>query len=301
VGMNPPARSLVAGALVEAVYVSTTPGFVITSGLEIATPLPRGYIDGLVLSSAADADHDIAIAVGEARSEYSEAAGSLHLNLVAAAAITKRLDAAWVVGSTNGGLDTGTVAGDSWYAIYGIARPSLAVPTDFLFSLSADPSAVLPTDYQLSRRIGWVRTDASANILPFKQYAGGEFRYVTPPALDVDETVATAGELHTLSAPPNTVAIINVQVRRSASQASALIVPTDLSDSLAVADNASPLASIGYRATFDTVAINDGRVYQEMRVRVDASSQVRIFTDNNGTTVRIAPLGWIDHRGRDAT
>jgi len=300
VGMNPPARSLVAGALVEAVYVSTTPGFVITSGLYLETPLPRGYIDGFVLSNAADVDHDIAVAVGEARSEYSAAPGGRHINFVTASPITKRIDAAWAVGSGNGGLDSGTVAGDSWYAIYGVARPSLPDPIDFIFSLSADPSAVVPTDYSLSRRIGWVRTDTSGNILPFKHYPGGEFRYVTPPALNVDDTVTTTPSLHTLSAPPNTEAIINVQVRRTAAAAAVLIMSRDMSASLAVSDNATPLASHGYRMSFDTVGLNDGRTYQEMRVRVDASSQVRIVADNS-LTLRVATLGWVDRRGRDAT
>jgi hypothetical protein len=61
--------------------------------------------------------------------------------------------------STSGanGLDTGTVATDTWYAVYVIYNPT-ADTAAALFSLSAT-APTLPTGYTYARRVGWVRTD----------------------------------------------------------------------------------------------------------------------------------------------
>ncbi|MFQ5915801.1 MAG: hypothetical protein ACE5JS_21720, partial [Nitrospinota bacterium] len=62
--------------------------------------LPRSFLAGLGLANnAVDADHDIDIAVGEARGSGDDA----DLNLTSA--ITKQIDAAWAVG-TNAGAST---------------------------------------------------------------------------------------------------------------------------------------------------------------------------------------------------
>jgi hypothetical protein len=68
-------------------------------------PLIRGYITGLTLSNnGTDATNDIDIAAGAA----VDSTNVEWLDLTSA--LTKRLDAAWAVGSGNGGLDTGSVA-----------------------------------------------------------------------------------------------------------------------------------------------------------------------------------------------
>lgn len=68
-----------------------------------------------------------------------------------------------------GGLDTGAIAASTWYSVWRIGK------TDgtraFLFSLSAT-APTMPAGYTLKARIGWFRTDGTANKypLPFKQY-----------------------------------------------------------------------------------------------------------------------------------
>src|SRR5262245_55992518 len=64
----------------------------------------RGYLWGLTLSNnAGDAVNDIDIAAGEASADDGSAVMAL------AAALTKRSDAAWAVGTNQGGLDTGAI------------------------------------------------------------------------------------------------------------------------------------------------------------------------------------------------
>jgi hypothetical protein len=64
-----------------------------------------------------------------------------------------------------GGLDTGTVAASTWYAIFVISGASGSAA---LFSTSAT-SPTLPSGYTYLARVGWCRTDASSHILWFLQ------------------------------------------------------------------------------------------------------------------------------------
>ncbi len=64
------------------------------------------------------------------------------------------------------GLDAGVVAADTWYAVWVIADSQGVVAVAGLFSLSAT-APTLPAGYDLQRRVGWVRTDGTSDILIF--------------------------------------------------------------------------------------------------------------------------------------
>ncbi|MBD9456007.1 hypothetical protein IB244_31560, partial [Rhizobium sp. RHZ02] len=92
----------------------------------------QGALYGLTLSNnAGDATNDIDIAVGMATTDSTTDPRTMAL----ASALTKRLDAAWAVGTNQGGLDTGSV-GDNTYHVFLIQRSDTGV-VDVLFSLSA--------------------------------------------------------------------------------------------------------------------------------------------------------------------
>jgi hypothetical protein len=129
---------------------------------------PRGHIFGLTLSNnATDATNDIDIAAGEA----ADASGNL---LVLASGITKRLDAAWAVGSGNGGLDTGSIANGT-YHVWLIQRSDTGV-VDVLLSKSAS-SPTIPANYDSKRRIGSILRESTA-IVAFRQ-TGDVFKRLT--------------------------------------------------------------------------------------------------------------------------
>lgn len=119
----------------------------------------KGHINGLTLSNnATDATNDIDIAAGEA----ADTDGIL---MVLSSALTKRLDAAWAVGTGNGGLDTGSIA-DTTYHVFLIQRSDTGV-VDALFSTSPS-SPTMPTNYDRKRRIGAILRESAA-IVAFRQ------------------------------------------------------------------------------------------------------------------------------------
>lgn len=80
-----------------------------------------------------------------------------------------------VVGA--GGLDTGAIAGSTWYAVWAIAKTDGG--TALLFSLSST-APTMPSGYTHKARVGWIRTDSTANKYPlsFKQ-SGRRVQWVT--------------------------------------------------------------------------------------------------------------------------
>src|SRR5581483_1592479 len=91
-------------------------------------PLPRAYLAGLTLANnVGDANNDIDVAVGVARSDDDAA------NIKLAAPMTKQLDALWVAGTNQGGLDAGGKNPNTWYHVFVIYDPVNRV-TDVLFS-----------------------------------------------------------------------------------------------------------------------------------------------------------------------
>lgn len=62
-----------------------------------------------------------------------------------------------------GGLDTGTIAASTWYAVYVISDSLQYQPTTCLFSLSGS-IPTLPANYDIFRLVGWQRTNGSSNF-----------------------------------------------------------------------------------------------------------------------------------------
>jgi hypothetical protein len=73
------------------------------------------------------------------------------------------------------GLDTGSEASDTWYAVYLIGDTRGINSTAGLYSTSED-DPTLPNGYNVFRRIGWVRNNASSDFLEFRQTVGSYSR-----------------------------------------------------------------------------------------------------------------------------
>lgn len=88
--------------------------------------------------------------------------------------------------ATNGvnGLDTGTLANNTWYAVYIIADSAGFNPPACIISTNATgpllPTGsnplIAPSGYSLFRRIGWVLTNSSAQFIKFYQGGGSNSR-----------------------------------------------------------------------------------------------------------------------------
>lgn len=77
------------------------------------------------------------------------------------------------------GLDAGTIAANSWYAIHVIADSTGSHATKGLASLSAT-APTLPSGYDIFRRVAWIRTESgAADIINFAQNVYGNLREMT--------------------------------------------------------------------------------------------------------------------------
>ena len=234
-----------------------------------AISLPTAYIGGLRLSNDTDTDHDINITAGQSR----DATDAKDLTL--ASEITKRIDASWAVGNDAGGLDTGSVATSTLYAVWLITRTDSGV-VDALFSTSFT-GPTMPTNYDYTRVIGAVKTDGSSNILNFTQM-GNYFRYTGDVIEDVsDSSISTTFETGTLSAPPSSLAHCHLSVASTTAGSSgselayAWIRPVGAAEDATVIGEASQYFSGGISGdNFDTTSFNT-----DLSVLVDSSKQMQ--------------------------
>lgn len=244
----------------------------------------RGYLAGLTLSNnTVDATNDIDVAEGEA----TDTSNTHVIRLTAP--ITKRLDAAWAVGSGSGGLDTGVVA-DGSYHVWLIRRSDTGV-VDVLFSVSAT-GPVMPANYDQKRRIGaFIRSGGA--ILAFKQ-TGDYFRLVTA-VLDVNVTnPGSAGVLRTLSVPSGVKvkALYNINSWNAAIVEQTYMSDPDATDAAVQGVNA-PLASL------QAAANQNGYAQLETMTNTSAQIRSRHNVGDANTTFKLATLGWTDYRGRN--
>ena len=248
------------------------------------TALPRGYIDGQVLSNnSTDATNDIDVSPGSSRDD----ANSYNLDL--ASTITKRLDAAWSVGNNQGGLDTGSKAADTWYHVWAIARSDTGV-VDVLFSTSAT-SPTLPTNYDKKRRIGAVLTDSGSAILAFIQ-VNDNFLWKSPPNDLNSVTIGTTASLRTITTPLGVRVTVyyNMVIEAGTSGSFIYVSSPDQNDDTPN----QPAGLVTERKTSGSSAVAGNNT-----IFTDLSSQVRLRGNTGTSEVSWATVGWVDPRGRD--
>jgi hypothetical protein len=122
--------------------------------------LPPDWIVGLHITPGTDTAHDVDVSAGRVRDEDDS------YDIISSGTETAAIDTTGA-----GGRDASdSLSNNTWYAIYIIARTDTGDTAAF-FSTSSTWAGVgtKPTNYDVGRRIGWIRTDGSANIRPFIQ------------------------------------------------------------------------------------------------------------------------------------
>jgi hypothetical protein len=76
-----------------------------------------------------------------------------------------------------GGLDTGSEAADTSYAVHVITDKTAVNTPAVLFSLSGT-APTIPSGYDTWRRLGWFRNNSSSDIIPFTQRGKGVSRRI---------------------------------------------------------------------------------------------------------------------------
>ena len=253
------------------------------NALIAGSALPRGHLWGLALSNnATDATNDIDIAAGSCRSDDDTE------NIVIAAPITKRLDAAWAVGSAQGGRDTGSIANGTWH-IWAIKRTDTGV-VDVLFSTSAT-APTMPTNYTKKRRIGSVIRVSDA-LLAFVQN-GDEF-LLKSTINDVATTaLGTTPTNYVLTVPLGiSVEAIFTAAAIKASTGISMFAYSPLADD----QTADYLAG---RSNLTSIHANNNSANSgSHRIRTNASGEIRAVSSAAASTLYVATRGWVDQRGR---
>lgn len=256
-----------------------------SSELEVGTPaFLRGSIDGLTLSNdTVDASHRIDIAVGECRDSSNT------VNL----AITSGIEID-IEDSGEDGLDTGSVAADTWYHVHLYRKPSDS-SIHAVFSLSAT-SPTLPDSAVYRRRLGAVLTDGSSNIIAFSQ-EDDEFLWKDPPVDYDTSSLGTTAATPTLSVPSGIKvrAKVNAITWKGANNnARVYISSPDVNDEAPQYTSTAPLFTIRGTSTGGSGGGERGPV------RTNTSSQIRVRAIEASTELEIVTLGWIDQRGRNS-
>jgi hypothetical protein len=238
----------------------------------------QNYLTGLTLSTAGSSG-TFGIAAGEA-------ADSTNVILMLLNSAYTKTTASWAVGSGNGAIDTGAIAGSTWYHVYLIERVDTGV-VDVLFSLSAT-SPTMPTNYTLFRRIGSMKTDGSNHWILFTQ-TGDQFIW-NVRVLDANSTsVPNTRTNVTLTVPTGVVvnALFSWFASPGGSGTNVLITSLQESDQAPSNQLSDIIYNAGVLTTQDFARLTD----TSARISVRGSSAVGAFSINT--------YGWIDTRGKN--
>lgn len=244
---------------------------------------PPMHLNGLLLrNGTTDPDHEVIIGVGTAR----DATDAFDLKVTSE--ITVDISA-----SGDLGLDTGSPAADTWYALYAIGNSAQRGSISGVLSL-ASGSLALPSGYDVYRRVCYVRTDGLANVLPFI-HAPGNWFYLKTALDDIDvSTLGTTPTNFTVDLPPAGRVLGRFRLRAARASAQEIAVSVwnpDLTDYTPDIDT-YPLANLTARlASSDTP-----KVTAELELFTDASQRLRAVADAASTDFDIATLAWFDDR-----
>ncbi len=201
---------------------------------------PAMWMQGLVPSNnAGDAVNDLDFTAGQCRDDTN-------VRNIVTAALTKRSDATFVVGTNQGMLDTGAIA-DGNYDGYDILRTDTGITDKLCCVEGAAPS--MPSGYTLKRRTFWFKRVAGT-IVAFKaiEIEGGGLGWLwTSPTLDINlaNTLTTARRTDAVKVPLtfSVMASLNVQLNDAVTGYDVWIYSPDQAD-LAPSLGVTPLSNI---------------------------------------------------------
>lgn len=240
----------------------------------------RGQIFGLTLSNnATDATNDIDIAAGSAVDSTGV------VSMLLASSLTKRLDAAWAVGTNQGGRMSAAAIADTTYHVFLIRRPDTGV-VDVGFDVS--PTApTLPANYTQFRRIGSIIRSAGAILLFFQN---GDYFVLSDTLIEYNSGANRPLAAFTLTGAPAGIVTRPILTYRnlmtSPGDVLAYVAPTLTSTvNLIVRTQVAGGSAVN---TFDFISTTTNR---EIFFQVSVLSGAATIVVNN--------KGWIDSRGKN--
>lgn len=154
--------------------------------MAISTPVVNArqyYINGLKLTYLTGTTMSVSAGRCSNSTNANDISVGLPLNVAATQTGTLPVDAGTGAVTINtaangaGGLDTGSMANSTFYAVYAIGDSYGIEPGSAV--ISADlTSPLLPAGYDMSFRIGFIKSSGAAAILPFRQDGCGLDRWM---------------------------------------------------------------------------------------------------------------------------
>ena len=252
--------------------------------INISAP-PPGIINGLTTSNGTDTDHDIDIAVGAC----ADSGNTYLINLTSG--ITKRIDADWAEGTTNGGLASGARAvadtpnASTTYHFFLIAKTDGTVDGGWDTSLTAANLLTDAAAYTYYRRIASHLIDASNNITAYRQ--DRDIFTLDAGSLDVDATNIGSTEVDVamggIPAGVEVLGFFNVQLDEGSAGAGQVIARAVWqTDNAASNDNAT--CRVNASSQFDSA---------QVQIVTDTSRQIT-YRGNSNAELKILTTGWRD-------
>jgi len=245
--------------------------------------LPFLYVNGLTISVASTTT--LSVSAGRCR----DSSDSIDI-VIGSAPFAGPTTTAPVIlnAAVNGvnGLDTGTFALSTFYAIYAIGDSRYYQDPAVIMTLASNSTPLMPFGYDSSRLIGYARSDASTNFLP--AYISGNnntrlFTYDVPVA-----TAITAGNATSYTAVDLTTMVPPVDSN-----------PVNIFTALTPASAGNAVFLQGFDSTGDAV-VNKGQVaavvlnsYNTVLAQLDtASPKINYKVSNGSDAVAINVAGF---------
>jgi hypothetical protein len=246
-----------------------------------ATP-PRGHIFGLQMSNAADTEHDITVAAGEAAST-----DTVPVLISLTSALTKQADATFAEGNNAGGMASGeSLPGDGGTVnVWAIAKADGTSDVFFNNHATSGFSPTLPTGFIYKALIESVTTDGSNNIRGFIN-RGRTMLYKDPPAELSGTTIGTTGTNRALRVPDGRAVLAKVQLRLGAADATSIVYL-----SCPDVDNEAPSSASPPYGSGTQAASGDGYTGAD-EVITNTSREIRARSNSGTLTISLATLGW---------
>jgi hypothetical protein len=241
----------------------------------------RGHIAGLTLSTAGSST-TFSVAAGQCADKNAA------MMMTLAAAMSKTTGA-WSAGTGNGSLDTGTIANSTGYHVHLIKTAAGVV--DVLTSTSAT-APTMPSGYTYARRIGWMKTNGSAQWTSFIQN-GDNFKWAAPPGDYNAIPGVTTRENLTLTVPVGVVVFpqLLTQVASGATAGAASLL-TSL-------DEADSAPNQGMNQSFVAGSSANGPTTEVTALHTDTSGRIGRRVNTTDCNLIVNTLGWVDPRGRN--
>ena len=257
-------------------------------------PMGLEWKSGLSYIQAADADHDITVSAGSIMDTNNV------YRMTLASAFTKQIDATFAVGTTLGGRSDDDVLGNNtWYGIWLLSKSTNPSDCDVIFATtkakSLSDAVATAAGFNISRLIGAVLTDGSANIVDFVDGGDGWQKWLAQR--DESASDDTSGVAITISSPPFMQAKLVYEIGTSSSTATTstkygLIIQTNQTNYAPnVPSNSTVWTQIDASGlgNFTTLGITNTIVID---LKADSASQVFHRESTTNGLVYVKTLGW---------